>query len=186
VSPAISRFETDWFTLQVVQEQFAVHSKGPVTPLVRDLVTSIFSLIDQTPVTAFGLNFSAHFRMPTADAWHKVGDTLAPKELWYKFYPEDSQSVGLSELSIEIDPGKRGEPNTSGRRKRLSVSYSKLIPNGVFFNINNHYPVVVDKKSKDSSADVAVRVISTEWDNVMNDSKQVFSGILTEIAKREK
>ena len=37
ITPDISRFETEWFSMQVIKEQFVLHSKGPVTPALKDL-----------------------------------------------------------------------------------------------------------------------------------------------------
>lgn len=187
VSPTVSRLETDWCSLQVVQNQFVVLTKGPVTPSIRDLVVGIFTVIDQTPIQALGINFIGDYKMPTTESWHKVGDVLAPKTIWHKFFPEENNSVGLTELTIQVDKHNRAKIEPTNERTRLSVSYSTKIMNGICFSINNHFDVADKKISpKDSSADLAVTLISKNWDQMMVQSKELFANVLAEIAKEEK
>ena len=185
ISPTISRFETEWFSLQVIQQQFVLASKGPVTPLIRDLAIGIFTLVDQTPVSGIGHNFWADYKMPSAQEWHKVGDILAPKKIWRSVNPDENQSIGMSDLTIEIDPVKRCEVNTTGQKVRLTVAYSRQIQNGVSFFINNHYPISPDKIMKTSSARSGVDLISKRWETDLQESKRMFDGVLSEVAKVE-
>ena len=45
ISHQISRFDTEWFTLQVLEGQFSLISKGPLQPMLKDLAIGIFTLI---------------------------------------------------------------------------------------------------------------------------------------------
>lgn len=184
MTPEVTRFETESFSLQVVSGQFALNSKGPVTPQIRDLATGIFTLVDQTPITALGLNFHADFKMPTIEQWHKVGDFLAPKSIWKKFFP-DTSSVGMNQIVMEIDPFQRGADEVALRRQRMTVSYSKSIPIGVNFFYNDHFVVESEAKSRVSTASIAVSKIGTHWDEVMNTSTKIFTGMLSEISSGE-
>lgn len=180
VTPDVARIETEWFQLQVVREQFVLNSKGPVTPAISDLVIGILSLIDQTPIRALGINFNADYKMSSADLWHKVGDVLAPKTVWNSFFPEHSNAVGLTNLAIEISPGKRGG-ESGDDLKRYNVSYSKTIPHGVSFLENNHFSIKVDKKGKTTAASLVVGLMNENWFVGISEAKKVFLGILTKI-----
>jgi hypothetical protein len=107
ISQQVTVFETDWFALQVLDNQFSLTSKGALSPTLRDLASGIFALVPHTPVTALGLNFLGDYKMPSLDQYHKVGDILAPKDIWSKIYPPEENSVGLMSLSVKIQNGKR-------------------------------------------------------------------------------
>src|SRR5829696_7901521 len=70
-------FSTEWFQLQVLQNRFQLASADPrqYGPL-RDLAAAIFTVLPHTPISALGLNRQFHFKMPSRDAWHVVGDLL--------------------------------------------------------------------------------------------------------------
>ena len=48
---------------------------------IQDFLTQLFTLLPHTPVTACGINVSAQFAVESQAYWHKIGHTLAPKEL---------------------------------------------------------------------------------------------------------
>lgn len=178
ITPDICRFETEWFSLQVIKQQFVLFSKGPVTPAFKDLAVGIFTLLEHTPVTAMGLNSIADYKIYSVDEYHKIGDTLAPKKIWNSFYPDsDNQSVGLQEMTLQINPVKRGE-KVSGRQKRVSFSSSEKLPNALLFTFNDHFPVTADKKSKQSASDVTVEIIQTHWQTSMDEAKNLFSSVI--------
>ena len=43
---------------------------------LRDLVAGTFKSLSHTPIRMLGINFDAHFRMGSVDAWHLVGHRL--------------------------------------------------------------------------------------------------------------
>src|SRR5260221_3519734 len=109
----VSQFQTDWFQLQVLQNQFVVANKGALAPTLRDLSAGVFSLLPELPITAIGLNFFAHYRFSDIAECHRLGDTLAPKDIWAEMYPlGDNQSIGLLDLTMAVLPHKRGDRQT--------------------------------------------------------------------------
>jgi hypothetical protein len=179
ISPDVCRFETEWFTLQVVAQQFSLTSKGALTPLLKDLATGIFTIIDHTPVTALGLNFEANFKIPTLDELHKIGDVLVPKNIWHKIYPDDDhQSIGMANLTITVDPHKRDENFSNGNKKNISVRRSTATPNGVYFIFNDHYPFTKDETSKSTPANCLVRRIDDHWEELKSEAQNVFESII--------
>ena len=79
VSHAVAVCETEWFALQVLENQFSLTSKGALSHAFRDLAEGIATLVPHTPVTALGLNFMGHYKMSTEAGYHMVGDVLVPK-----------------------------------------------------------------------------------------------------------
>jgi hypothetical protein len=62
VSPEISSFTAQWLSLQVTREQFQASTSDPryFEPL-RDLVVSVFTLLEHTPIRQMGINRDMHF-----------------------------------------------------------------------------------------------------------------------------
>jgi len=182
ITPEIARFETDWFSLQVVQNQFALVSKGAVTPQLKDLLIGIFTIIDQTPVSAAGLNYIGQYKIPSRDAYHRIGDILAPKTIWAKFYSaENNESLGLAELTIQVDSGIRGnEVRATERVKKINLSVSPFVPHGVQMKFNDHNPIIVDVKNRKNSAELLIDLVNNHWESSMEESKKVFIGVLKE------
>src|ERR1700735_4210479 len=83
IQAEIADFKTDWFHLQVLQKRLVLQSLDPthLEPL-RDLAVGIFTILPHTPVEILGMARIFHYKMPSPEAWHNVGNQLAPKDPW--------------------------------------------------------------------------------------------------------
>jgi len=177
VSHQVTTFETKWFALQVLENQFSLTSKDALSPAIKDLAVGIFQLLSHTPVAAVGLNFMAHFKISSEDEYHKLGDKLAPKDLWNKLYPEGS--AGLAELSIRIQSTPRGELLKTKDEKRISLQPSNKFKLGVLLSYNDHHDVTVADEQDIRPAELVVSIIEKQWDAAWEDSSRVFDGLLS-------
>jgi len=182
VSRQISRFETDWFVLQVTDEQFSVTSNGPLAPAIKDLAVGALSLLPHTPVRALGVNFFAHYKMSTTDEYHKVGDVLAPKDIWSAMFAGEERSAGLIDLTIAIEPAKRGDKPKTPDKKRLTIQPSSKVPSGIFLSYNDHHELPADGKEK-PTIDWCIKTIEEQWQPIWEDSKRVFEGVIDHAIK---
>ena len=84
ISFDVTQFSTDWLLVLVDRQRLQIQVKQD--PLIRlfDLVMGLLPLFPEQPVQAVGLNRDVHVRLPTEDAWHRLGDMLAPKDPWPK------------------------------------------------------------------------------------------------------
>ncbi len=179
----ISRFETEKFALQIVKNQCVIGTKGPVTPALLDLVVGIFGLVQQTPVTAVGLNYLAEYKFFEPAKYHKIGDTLAPKNIWEKLLPESGNcSVGLSSLAVQIDPYKRGEKpseNTLGQSKTITISPTLDKNYFIKMSLNDHYPIIVPKASRESATTILIDILKTQWESSLKFATDNFELVLS-------
>ncbi|MCM8622917.1 MAG: hypothetical protein NFW16_14570 [Candidatus Accumulibacter sp.] len=177
VSRQVCAFETDWFALQVLEEQFSLTSKGPLTPAFADLAIGILSLVPHTPITAVGLNFLGHYRLASTDEYHRVGDVLAPKTIWDGLYPEEH--TGLADLTVLIQRTDKSRNPVSGDEKRISIQPSTKVRCGVFFAYNDHH-VVASSNDAVTAAEVAADTIVANWEPSWQDANRVFDGVLSQ------
>jgi hypothetical protein len=177
VSSQATKFETDWFFFQVLANQFALTSKGPVTPAFKDLAVGVLSLVSHTPITALGLNFFAHFRMHTVDEYHKIGDALAPKSIWNSLYPQVS-SAGMASLTIKFENSQRGSTPPSGNAKFITVQPSIKVKHGVCLILNDHRETV-GASDGSSQAERADSIVDSDWQSSCDDASRVFNQLLS-------
>lgn len=91
ISQQVSVVDTDWFTLQVLDNQLTLSSKGVLSPTLRDLAVGIFSLASQTPVTALGMNFVGDYKMATVGARSfRRKNKRSAWQLWWSAYSKAS------------------------------------------------------------------------------------------------
>ena len=177
VSHQVATFETKWFALQVVENQFSLTSKDALSPAFKDLAVGIFQLVPHTPVTAVGLNFLGHFKLASEDAYHRVGDKLAPKDIWKTLYPDESP--GLADLTIRIQHWTRGEPLNTKDEKRISLQPSSKFKFGAYLTYNDHHDVTGTYEDNLRPAERVAGVIDNEWGSSLNDAVRVFDGVLS-------
>lgn len=175
VSRPISKFQTDAFAIQVLENQLSVTSLGPVTPALPDLAMSILELLPHTPVTALGINVQAHYKMASESIYHGVGDTLVPKQIWSQLLP--GKDIGMADLTVLIRDGSRENPETTPNVKRISVQPSTRLKFGVYFRMNDHYELDDSGKRLTCARDAAA-IVRSKWNATYNVSIELFEKIL--------
>lgn len=177
ISKQAAAFETDWFGIQVLDNQFTLASKGALTPALRDLAEGVFQTVPHTPVTALGLNFLGHFPMGNEALYHKVGDVLAPKDIWHTVYPGE-MDAGLGDLQVFVRKGKRADPSSSPDRVTIQVQPSSKVKLGIFLASNDHRAKVFDSNNKTTNAGMAAQVIHSDWEGAWKEAERVFDSLL--------
>ncbi|MGB5452071.1 MAG: hypothetical protein WBN02_08525 [Sedimenticolaceae bacterium] len=177
LSRQVTTCESTWFSLQVLQDRFTVASKGVLSPAFKDLVVGILQLVPQTPITAVGLNFLAHFKLPSKEQYFQVGDVLAPKDIWRDLFPDEMP--GLGELTIRVQQGTREDPAPTRDEKRISIQQSNLIKLGIVLSYNDHHDVTVPTDPILRPAERVADIIDSDWESAWKDAVRVFDGVLT-------
>lgn len=178
IAHGVSQIECESFQLQVLEERFSLTSKGAVIPALKDMAVGTFSLLLQTPITAVGLNFMAHYKMDSDADYHKIGDVLAPKTVWRELYPGKKESAGMIDVTIVIEPYERGGKPESKDRKQLSVQPSSKIPKGVYLAFNDHHEIKSSVEDGMTSAEIARDIIDQHWQSSWDEALRVFEGVL--------
>lgn len=182
VTRQLTRYSTDTAKIQVIENQLSVASAGPVSPALADLATSILQLLPHTPVTALGLNFMVHYKIPTKDVYHRIGDTLAPKALWEELFPD--RQVGLLNLVMKVQDGTRENGPRSRNEKNITVQPSGRVSSGVFLQANNHYAEDAATQPLANAAGAA-DLVRANWETDYQESLAIFASIIERIAGKE-
>lgn len=178
VSHQVTTFESEWFALQVLENQFSLTSKGVLTPAFKDLATGIFQLVPHTPISAVGLNFVGHFKLANMGEYHKIGDVLAPKDIWAALYP-DELTAGMAQITIRFQRGTRDKPADTKDEKRITVQPSRNISHGVSLAFNDHHDLTVATDRELTPAEQVAIIVDTQWEHTWKDAVRVFDQVLS-------
>ena len=142
VSPEFCVFELRWVRIEILRERFSATATNVEADKLRlrDLVCGIFSSLPHTPVAALGINRIVHHEMPSAESFHRIGDTLAPKDFWQRHLKEP----GLKSLAIL---GRR----TDDRPGEINVFVRPILEqkNIVEISYNSHFQFPPKSLGKD-------------------------------------
>ena len=178
ITHQITVLEGVTFVLQVEEEKFQLTCKGVVTPALRDLAAGVFELLPHTPLTALGLNFDTLFRFFDAAAYHRVGDVLAPKEIWAKIYPQEKHAIGLQNLVVKVQAGSRDDGASTRDCKNISIQPGVTDYQSIRFTYNDHRDIAERAVHGRLQAEVAADVLRSDWELAWLESTKTVADIL--------
>ena len=108
--------------------------------------------------------------------WHKIGHTLAPKELVWN---DVLEKPGMETLVIK---GVRGGEFPGEVNVTVAPSKHPKIPRGLFINSNFHYAVPRNESGTPCSERV-VRYMEMEWKSALDQARRVAYRIFAKIKK---
>ncbi|MBI5384797.1 MAG: hypothetical protein HZA90_08915 [Verrucomicrobia bacterium] len=164
--------------LDVLPDRFVFRTQDASSAeKLHDIVLAVFHRLPHTPVTACGINNEIHFDLGDEAYWHKIGHTLAPKELVWN---EVLEKPGLQSLTIKgIRTGDfPGEVN-------VTVQPSKRFRFGLCVGSNSHFPVPRDDSGMPCS-EKAISFLTAEWKTALEQSRRVAYRLFNSISKDAK
>jgi hypothetical protein len=139
---------------------------------IQDLIRQTFSLLSHTPITACGINPHVHYLIGNTAYWHKIGHTLAPKELvWNDLFDRP----GMQSLTIKTlrEGDFKGEINAT-------VEPSLKHPPGLFVKVNYHHGLPRESVHA-GSAELVLKFIEAEWKPACGMARKVAEQIFNKI-----
>ena len=170
VSPDVTSFKADWLGIQVTRDRFQAYTADPrfFEPL-RDLVLSIFAILEHTPIRQMGINRDMHY-MSSIEQMNRFGDLIAPKEKWRKYFERP-----LLETIVMI--GKR--PSSDAKVFRVTVQPSAHVKPGIYVGTNEHYDV---EESEDSTS-VILNLLRSSWENCQRYARTIGDQLIAEVSE---
>jgi hypothetical protein len=169
ILPEIVAISFAWIVLTVERNRFTVMTTltNPMPEPVRDFAAEFLDKRDAESVTALGLNTDCHFHVAQADAWHRIGHILAPKDLvWDKVM----ENPGMQTLVV------RGTRDDSwGGHVMVKVEPSVRIEQGVYVQINDHY--THKDISKSNQSDQIVSVLTEQWRESLRRADSIINAV---------
>lgn len=139
---------------------------------LQDLLIQMFTLLPHTPVTACGINPSVHYSVSDIGYYHKIGHTLAPKEL---IWNELVEQPGMQALTIKA-PRKGDFPGEIN----ITVEPSAKFSPGVFVRSNRHYGLPSNSVHA-GATDLLLDFMRAEWTSACDMARRVANTIFDKI-----
>jgi hypothetical protein len=173
-APDIAQCKFAGLALEVLQERFVLGTTDlSRSGLLQDTLLAILSLLPHTPIIGCGINVRHYYDLGDESYWHKIGHTLAPKDLiWNQLL----EKPGLQNLTVKSvrDGEFPGEINlTVGPRSRPSAPY------GIFTYANTHFGR--DREVKPIS--VVKEFFTREWRDAIGRARALGELIFSRIAR---
>ena len=141
--PNVVGFSAEWLQLDATQERLKVSTMREPYVRLHDLVLKMFEEhLYHTPLRAFGINRSVHFRVASFEERDRIGRLLAPLEPWEPWASNLNLAGvhgGMTSLTMsQYEPD--GRP--AGGRINVTVEPSVRIAkgrSGIYVRVNDHY-----------------------------------------------
>lgn len=108
-----------------------------------DVVTSVLTILPHTPVNMLGINHFFHAALPSPDAWHQLGDKLAPKQEWSLLHLPGTRGVSLQAV----------RPDQYAGAVNVDVQPSGRVEQAIFVSQNDHFVLREVDQQPSSRAD---------------------------------
>ncbi len=161
----------DWAGIEITKNRCEFKStKEPYFEILKDLITSSFRVLNETPIRALGMNHIFDLKLPNEDAYLKFGHSLSNLNFW-----EDSIKDPKL-LNIEIIEVDRYDEEIGQRRVRISPTDQQQIKYGVTVNINNHFDLNKPEKKIN-----AVDQLEKKWKDSFEQSRLILNSIFSKM-----
>lgn len=175
----ISKFSLEWLGIDVLRNKFVARTQDPskFTPL-KDLMFSAFKILYHTPITQLGMNLDTTYRIEEEDSWHRIGDTLVPKQIWEESLPK---RIGMTSLTVQSP-----RPDSLKGFIRVTVSPVPLKGRdksfGVSFNVNSHVELISDHEGEET--DDVPSILAQHWDNSLSIARKISQNTITKAIEK--
>jgi hypothetical protein len=161
------RFELDWVKLEITKQRFEfTTSKEPYFEPCRDLATSIFTILKETPIRALGINHLLHYRFENEDKYYEIGNKIASLDKWSTFLKLPRL------LNFEIVEQKRSD--NEGGYVRIAIQPSDRISNSVMINVNDHFEL---RKGESDRSGKMLNLLLDNWGKSFDFAKDTVNNI---------
>jgi len=161
--------------ITVLLNQFSLRSSLASNHLaLKDIVTSTFSALRETPITQMGMNYVSVVKIPDKEQWMKFGTELAPHKYWedaVDFFSdldsEKKKDLGLWELTMRLP-----RPDDMYGYIHPKIAAVSLQDQTLSFSVNNHIEI------EDGDAMNMVKILEDNWEKSMDFAKNLTNNIL--------
>ena len=161
--------------ITVLLNQFTLRSSLASNHLtLKDIVTSTFSALRETPVTKMGMNYTSTIKIPDTEKWVKFGSELAPHIHWEEamgYYKdldsEKKKDTGLWELTMHLP-----RPDDMHGYIHPKISVVSIKDRIFSFSVNNHVEI------EEADAMALVKVLEDNWEKSLELAKNLISNIM--------
>lgn len=135
VTSELTSFEGDTFSFKIERNRMTLIAKHEPFELLIDVFAKMQEKLGSVIIERFGMNFSFHIGLETAENMKKFGDAIAPKDCWTVFLQDKADDEENSSGLVSMTMRKVTEYGCINTKIETSNNFK----NAVFFDYNFHY-----------------------------------------------
>jgi hypothetical protein len=179
VNPQLTSFSAEWLSIQIFPERFQANTADPAHyQALRDVVISIFHLLEHTPFWTMGMNRDMHFKMKKEEQWHQLGHLLAPKEIWRPLLDQP----GLRSLTIQSSPSKNDEIQIL---HTVRIEPSTQVTPGIYIQLNVEAALPGGAQAgiikQQHAAHGLIKILAESWTNMLSEAQKIADHLLSQV-----
>lgn len=165
IHPEVSNFSLSFVDIHITSDKFILTCDNEADfDLTKDLVISVFTFLNETPISGIGLNHITHFGLQNKKQYDSFGSWLSPHSLW--------EGVLRDPKLLEIRIVEQFEDNNPVKNM-VVISPSEKIKNfGVQFKLNYHIELSRTKTKHHVTA------INNNWEKSFEKSKLILNSLI--------
>lgn len=165
----IVKYQLDWVGIEISKQRCEFRTtKSPYFYPVKDLATSVFKILRETPIKAVGINHIFDLQLPNAEKYYEFGNILCPLNNWNESL-NDPRLLQLEVIEKDRKDGLKGQ-------YRIRITPSKPnIANGVSISINDHLDLENDQAGINMEI---VKKLEENWSESINRANKTVLNIL--------
>jgi len=166
----IVKYELDWVSFEISKQRCEFKTnKAPYFDPIKDLASSVFKILKETPIKSLGINHIYDLSLPNQDAYYEFGNILSPLKIW-----RDSLNDPRL-LQLEIFEKDRKDNQEGQYRVRVTPT-DENITNGVTVNINDHFDLNNNQNGINMEM---VNCLEQNWTNSITRAKDIVEQLLS-------
>mgnify|MGYP004485983465 FL=1 len=173
VTSQLTMFKTSQLNVKIETKRFQVVCEKEPFVTLKDFITKTFENLGGYIITAYGINYSAHYNVNSLDLYQTIGDNLAPKKYW-EYLLEDEISGSERKSGLTSIQMQKMKADNSGFLS-IVLQPSVCIKPGVFIGCNNHTNV----SDEDSTAEIVMENLGNRFDDIIANMKEQQVQLLT-------
>ncbi|WP_156495979.1 hypothetical protein [Microbacterium sp. T32] len=131
ISPENTTLRMAWLDFTASSDHIQLQTVAlEEVPRLRDAAVGMLRTLEGYPANALGINRDVHTRCDSEDALHRVGDAIAPKDVW-------TDVLDFPGLRSVLMWGARMD-SWSGQTN-VRVEPSMLVKPGIYVSVNEHF-----------------------------------------------
>lgn len=175
IHPDAAIFQIDWLQVKITRERFQIVTvQEPYFEPLRDFAIGSFSIVKYIPLTALGINHDFRYSVASENAWHKIGDIIAPKQEWVNVLTKP----GMRNLIME---GMRTDEFDGYVRVKIEpLNITDPIKYMITIEVNDHYNLASANNSKQKepvASDQLINILSHKWTDSQHQAQQIAKNI---------
>jgi hypothetical protein len=158
ISKEICDFSFSGMKLFCMNDRFSIGTTNiSKSARMQDLLINTFTILSHTPVTACGINPTVAYTVKDDKLWHKIGNTLAPKDLvWNELF----EKPGMNSLCIKAPHSGEFAGDTF---LWVEPAQDPRIHPGIFVRANYSYNFPKDPENAEAT-ELLLKFLTKDWD----------------------